>query len=172
MAKPARRTRRAEAAAIPRTDVVHFPTPWPPDQAYQWRRRTDLGMNSDDGVMYLMTGDGLHLATIGEMGPESTLDDARGHSRHRDRDQSSAGEFHPTLNQNPDGTLTLVSGKTHLSLIDIEGLESTLPLHRARCVVDADVVEKAKPTATHSPSGRAPTRQTSGKSWSADAPLR
>ena len=30
--------------------------------------------------------------------------------------------FHPTLNQNPDGTLTLVSGKTHLSLIDIEGL--------------------------------------------------
>ena len=28
-------------------------------------------MNSDDGVMYLMTGDGLHLATIGEMGPRA-----------------------------------------------------------------------------------------------------
>ena len=104
------------------------------------------GMNSDDGVMYLMTGDGLHLATIGEMGPESqrwTMPEAI-----RGMDVTGINHlpenFHPTLNQNPDGTLTLVSGKTHLSLIDIEGLESTRRFTAPDVVVDADVVEKAK----------------------------
>jgi hypothetical protein len=93
-----------------------------------------------------MTGDGLHLATIGETGPESqrwTMPEAI-----RGMDVTGINHlpenFHPTLNQNPDGTLTLVSGKTHLSLIDIEGLESTRRFTAPDVVVDAVVVEKAK----------------------------
>ena len=104
------------------------------------------GINSDKGVMYLMTSDGLHLGTIGEMGPESkrwTMPEAI-----RGMDVTGINHipenFHPTLNRNPDGTLTLVSGKTHLSLIDVEGLESTRRFTAPDVVVDADLVEKAK----------------------------
>lgn len=104
------------------------------------------GMNSDKGVMYLMTSDGFHLGTLGslDLGTKRwVMPDAI-----RGMDVTKVNHipenFYPTLQQTDSGDITLVSGKTHLSLINIKGLESVQRFTAPKLVVDEKVIEKAK----------------------------
>jgi hypothetical protein len=104
------------------------------------------GMNSDKGVMYLMTGDGLHLGTLGEMGPGSkqwVMPEAV-----RGMDVTKINHipenFYPSIQQTLTGDVVLVSGKTHLSLLNLKGLETVKRFKAADLVVDANVIAQAR----------------------------
>jgi hypothetical protein len=103
------------------------------------------GINADPGMMYLLTGDGLFVATLGTdlvqgtplNGPQAT----RGMKLEK---TNFIGEnFWPTINQLADGSIYLVCGKGESNFIRVEGLDSIRrftgsPIHftpewRAQC---------------------------------------
>lgn len=87
-------------------------------------------INADPGMMYLMTGDGLFVGTLGGDlyqakqwgGSGLQPEDKRGMKL--DKINFVGENFLPTINQLDDGSIYMVAGKTHSSLIRIEGLES------------------------------------------------
>jgi len=103
-------------------------------------------INSDKGVMYLVTSDGYYLATLGKFGGDSKQWVMNDYTRGMDvADINHLSEnFYPTINQNPDGSITLISGKTHISLLNLSGLESVKRFEAKDFIVDANVIEKAK----------------------------
>lgn len=104
------------------------------------------GINSDKGVMYLITSDGLFLSTLGRFGQDAkqwVMDEAV-----RGMDVTDINHipenFYPTLNQGEDGGITIISGKSHISLLSLSGLESVQRFSAPDLVVDAAVIEQAK----------------------------
>jgi hypothetical protein len=104
------------------------------------------GINSDKGVMYLLTDDGLFLSTLGQFGHGTTSWVMKEHNRGMDLTGVNhlSENFYPTLNQGADGSLTVISGKTHISLLKLTGLESVQRFSADDLVVDGAVIAKAK----------------------------
>ena len=92
-------------------------------------RSTDVeiwSINSDRAVMYLMTVDGLYVAQLGKHvpdGPQWGMPEMeRGMLLNG---VNFVGEhFWPTITQTADGGIYMVAGKSHSSIIRIEGLET------------------------------------------------
>ena len=83
-------------------------------------------INSDKGVVYLLTTDGLFVDVLGGYprdGRRWNMPDA---TRGMDvTDVNMIGEsFFPSIAQLPDGGVWLVAGKTHSSLVRVNGLET------------------------------------------------
>ncbi len=102
---------------------------------------TDVGelwaVNSDRGNAYLLTTDGLFVATLardGNTAPGLTFPEA--HRGMLFNEISFFGEhFWPTLNQTADGQIYLVAGKNHSTLVRLDGLESLRRLPTQTLVV-------------------------------------
>ena len=87
-------------------------------------------INGNAGVVYLMTSDGLFLASLGKDGrvapnwgnDEKTRQAKRGLLINH---VSLVGEsFFPTINRTPDGEIYLVHGKAHSSIVHLDNLDS------------------------------------------------
>jgi len=104
------------------------------------------GINSDKGIMYLLTSDGLFLSTLGSVGRDSKQWVMKDAIRGMDVTNINhiSENFYPTLNQGEDGEITIISGKTHISLIKLSGLDTVQRFSAADLVVDAAVIEQAK----------------------------
>lgn len=83
-------------------------------------------INSDKGVIYLMTTDGLFVDYLGAYPRDGRQWDMEEHNRGMDlTDINQISEhFFPTINQIPNGDIYLVAGKSHSSLVKVTGLES------------------------------------------------
>ncbi len=93
-------------------------------------RNSDAGeiwsINSDKGVIYLLTTDGLFVDYLGAYPRDGRQWDMEEHQRGMDlTDINQISEhFFPTINQLPNGDIYLVAGKSHSSLVKVTGLES------------------------------------------------
>jgi len=86
-------------------------------------------INSDKGVVYLLTGDGLFVDHLFAYGSEAQRWDVPEATRGMDVTRFNPGgeTFWPTINATPDGRVMLVEGKNHSSFVEVHGLES---IHR------------------------------------------
>jgi hypothetical protein len=93
-------------------------------------RHSDAGeiwaINSDKGVAYLLTTDGLFVDYLGAYPRDGRQWDMPEHNRGMDlTDINMISEhFFPTINQLPNGDIYLVAGKSHSSIVKVSGLES------------------------------------------------
>ncbi|MFG0251024.1 MAG: hypothetical protein ACF8OB_19245 [Phycisphaeraceae bacterium JB051] len=93
-------------------------------------RNSDAGelwaMNSDKGVIYLLTTDGLFVDYLGAYPRDGRQWDMQQHNRGMDLTHINqiSEHFFPTINQLPNGEIVLVAGKSHSSLVKVSGLES------------------------------------------------
>ncbi len=93
-------------------------------------RNSDAGelwaINSDKGVVYLLTTDGLFVDYLGAYPRDGRQWDMAEHNRGMDLTNINqiSEHFFPTLNQLPNGEIILVAGKSHSSLVKVLGLES------------------------------------------------
>lgn len=103
-------------------------------------------INSDKGVMYLSTTDGYFLSTIGSLAYNAKRWTMKVYNRGMNVTaiNHESENFFPTINQQPDGKIALISGKTHISLIDIDGLETAKRFKAPDLVVDKTVQDKAR----------------------------
>ncbi len=104
------------------------------------------GINSDKGVMYLCTADGYFLSTLGSLGSNARRWTMEEHYRGMDVTGVNyiSENFYPSINQQPDGKIVLISGKTHISLIDVDGLETVKRFTAPDIVVDQAVHDQAR----------------------------
>ena len=89
-----------------------------------------FAMNSDKGSFYIMTVDGLFVQTLGgDMRLHPLIRDPKLFKRGTLFDGYSFEDelFHPSMTQTDDGKVYLVAGKEHMSIFDVEGLDS---IHR------------------------------------------
>ncbi len=99
-------------------------------------------INSDRGVVYLLTADGLYVDTLfaysGE--GESARWDMPNAKRGMDLTNVNTIDEHffPSINQLPDGSICLVAGKSHSSLVRLDGLDSVRRFVAAPIEIDAD----------------------------------
>jgi hypothetical protein len=102
-------------------------------------------INGNAGVIYLMTADGLFVATVGQ-------DRFRGQpwpsSGEREIDLSNVWfhdeHFWPTINQSSDGKIYLLIGKNHNSIVRIDGLETTRHLPAFNLEVSKELLTAAE----------------------------
>jgi hypothetical protein len=93
-------------------------------------RNSDAGelwaINSDKGVIYLLTTDGLFVDYLGAYPRDGRQWDMPEHNRGMDLTNINqiSEHFFPTINQLPNGNIMLVAGKSHSSLVKVTGLES------------------------------------------------
>lgn len=113
-------------------------------------RNSDAGelwaINSDRGNAYLLTTDGLFVATLakdGNTSPGLTFPEAKRGMLFNDI--SFFGEhFWPSINQTADGQIYLVAGKNHSSIVRLDGLESIRRLPTSTLTVTAEQVVAAQ----------------------------
>jgi hypothetical protein len=100
-------------------------------------------INGDRGVIYLMTTDGLFVATLGhdQFSAKPWPEEKRGVLLN---DVNFLGEnFWPTINQTSDGGVYLSAGKNHCSLIRLDGLDSIKRLQLGETEVTAEQLTQA-----------------------------
>lgn len=96
-------------------------------------------INSDKGVIYLLTTDGLFVDVLGAYPRDGRQWDMEEHNRGMDlTDINQISEhFFPSINQLPNGDIYLVAGKSHSSLVKVTGLESIRRLPAQKLTITA-----------------------------------
>ena len=102
-------------------------------------------VNGNFGNVYLMTADGMFVATLGrdqrtappwhlmEAEPGMVIEEVSFITEH----------FWPTINQTPDGEIYLVAGKGHCGILRLEGLESIRRLPEQALEVTPEMLREA-----------------------------
>lgn len=102
--------------------------------------------NGNKGTMYLFTLDGLFVATLftdTRLGPSWTMAEAtRGLRLNGVSHEEEA--FWPTLNQTADGRVYLVAGKTHCSLVRLDGLDTLRRLPETKLEVTPAMLQACR----------------------------
>src|SRR5581483_6473139 len=85
-----------------------------------------LAISGEKGTVYLLTMDGLFVQTLGGDMRTTPLWRMQEHYRGMRIEGVSFEDehFHPTISQEPDGSIYLVAGKEHSSILRLEGFES------------------------------------------------
>jgi hypothetical protein len=98
----------------------------PPFTPGKGEARDVICYNGERGNMYLLTGDGLFIQTIGGHMSNSELFHFPTAKRGMDVSGYSFEDehFHPTITRTKDGTVYMVAGKEHSSIFRIDGFES------------------------------------------------
>ncbi len=98
----------------------------PPFTPGRGEARDVIAMNGERGNMYLLTGDGLYLGTLGahmatgELFPFTQAKRGMDVSGYSFEDE----HFHPTITRTADGNVYMVAGKEHSSIFRIDGFDS------------------------------------------------
>ncbi|MBC7623751.1 MAG: hypothetical protein H7232_10220 [Aeromicrobium sp.] len=126
----------------------------PPNKAKSGEAGHWFAMNGEKGNIFLMTGDGLYLQTLGgDMANTPLLrlpkaergmvvDEPGKHISFEDE------HFHPTITQTDKGEIYLVAGKEHSSIFRVEGFESVQRRNFGALQLNATALAKLAPTKT------------------------
>ena len=119
-----------------------------------------IAISGEKGVIYLLTMDGLFVQTLGGDMRDTPLWRMSGHPRGMTIDNVSFEDehFHPTINQTSDGSIYLVAGKEHSSILKLEGLETVQREDFGTITVTAQTLAGLPPTLIEEePKGGRPT---------------